>query len=127
MLCPQCGEKAAVVAAIPAAIGSLTANIRRGVLQSRLNRDGALTSASCGHTWNPDPAAMSGYDYIEREGAVFRRPAGAGPLTEIWHAEQARWVPYTGDGTKLALYGNPVTEAELPAGALDPALLPAAR
>ena len=40
-------------------------------------------------------------EFRERDGAVFRRPAGQpGGMTDVFHeGKQAEWIPYTGNRT----------------------------
>jgi hypothetical protein len=64
-------------------------------------------------------AKTASYDYLDYDSAYFRRPAGNGPVTEIWHKEERRWVPYTGSGTKIAMYGDYIKPGALPLGAAE--------
>jgi hypothetical protein len=52
--------------------------------------------------------------YFENEGAVYRRPSEYheyGPVTHVWHGQEAGWVPYKGDGLKPVQWGE-----EIPSG-----------
>jgi hypothetical protein len=59
------------------------------------------------------------FDFFDYDGAYFRRPAGLGPVNQIWHEDEHRWVPYTGSGTKIAMHGDYNQPGELPLGAAD--------
>jgi hypothetical protein len=49
---------------------------------------------------------MPRYDIFERDGATFRRPHGRDvPIVDdVWHGD--RWVPYQGDRSKPAMFGD---------------------
>jgi hypothetical protein len=68
---------------------------------------------------------MSQYTYFDYDGAILRRRAGAvGPVNEIWHQSERRWVPYQGSGTKIAMYGDIIQPEKLPPGAAENLLGP---
>lgn len=59
---------------------------------------------------------QSGWEYFEKDGAYFRRPAGRGygGVTDVLHGSQ--WKPYTGDRTAAYLYGDRVEPEDVPGG-----------
>jgi len=59
--------------------------------------------------------------FYEKEGALFRVRSTypTAPVDDVWDARNARWVRYEGDCLKPIVFGNPVSEAELPPAARE--------
>ena len=57
------------------------------------------------------------WEYLEYDGAFFRKRADSGLISvdEVW--DGSAWVPYQGDRFDRGSFGNRITEAELPQAA----------
>ena len=57
--------------------------------------------------------------FYEKEGALFRVRSTypTAPVDDVWDARNGRWVRFEGDCLKPIVFGNPVSEEELPAAA----------
>ena len=58
--------------------------------------------------------------FYEKEAAIFRARSSirGAPVEDIWHPGEGRWIPYEGsDRIKPVVFGNRISEAELPAEA----------
>jgi hypothetical protein len=62
-----------------------------------------------------------GYDYLEKDGAIFRRHSILGvtchPVEDIWNPKDEQWQAYSGDAVWAATWADPITEKELPVAA----------
>lgn len=77
--------------------------------------DDAFTKATGAKDGEPMTKSLASsaekWEHFERDGALFKRPAGPGGVTHVWRG--GAWAAWTGDRTAPHVYGNPVPESEI--------------
>ena len=80
-------------------------------MQKALAPDAGAGDAGAGDAGGGDAAGGDGqsWEYFDRDGAKFRRPAGVpGGVTDV--LQDKAWVPYTGDRTAAYLESDPIPD-----------------
>jgi hypothetical protein len=65
----------------------------------------AWSASSQKHATMAKAMSMADYDYLERDGAYFRRRSGkaTGSVDDVLHGD--KWVPYEGDALEAGAWG----------------------